>query len=253
MPPSTGASGSLSPWNGLKVPGMELFLQRDVSGHDAVPVHGVARITGSGALLTGRAAFDAARSRSGDDPTTLATLAMLFLDDGGAGGTPWSAITHTKPPEEEALATPPRLVGTTLEYWRSHSMLNSLLRCRLTLGSGEVSCELAGELLHQQQLSADPYKVIEQELAADNTSMWRKAVADLVSIGDDKARKRLIEIALSAYWPEQRIAAVEGLGKLPGPGVVEALQRSRQLDKSPEVSLTAARVLEQLKQGSGTR
>jgi hypothetical protein len=252
MPVSTEASGSLSPWNKVKVPGMELFVQRDVSGYDAVPVHGVARITGSRDVLKGKAAFDAARSRTGDDPTTLAALAMLFLDDqsdGVTGHMPWTAITHTKAPEEEALAAPPRLLGPTLEYWRSHAMLNNLVRCRLTLASGEVTGELAGQLLHEQQLAADPYKLIDQELATNDSNDWRLAVADLMKIGDDKARSRLIDLALNADWPQKRQAAVEALGSLPGPRVMEALQRIQQYDKSEDVSSAAFRALAQLKQG----
>jgi hypothetical protein len=251
MPPPTGGSGSMSPWNELKVPGMELFLQRDAgTAHDAVPLHGAARITGSRDVLTGKAAFDAARSRTGDDPTTLAALAMMFLDQQVAGVTghlPWTATTNKFAADQEALAAPPRLTGTTLEYWRAHAMTADLVHCRAELATGAVNCEIATEAVHAQQLAGDPYKVIEQELASNDVNSWNRAASDLVKIGDDRARKRLIDVALDGYWPQQRQAAVEALGHLPGPGVVDALQRIQDHDKSPDVSAAAYRVLAQLK------
>jgi hypothetical protein len=40
--------------------------------------------------LRGKEAFDAVRARIGNDPIALATLPMLFLDDGVAGRKPWT-------------------------------------------------------------------------------------------------------------------------------------------------------------------
>lgn len=245
-------SGSLSPWNDLDIPGVELFVQRGAGGHDAVPMHGAARVAGSGRVLTGKEAFDAARAHAGADPTVLATLAMLFVDeqtDGVVGHRPWTGRSGTLPADEEAIATPPRLSGHTLEYWRRHAVTDDLVRCRVALDSGKTTCELARGVLHAQQLHADPYKLIDAELASNNTSDQVLGVQDLASIGDDAARQRLIDLALDAYSPRTRAAAAEALGKLPGPGVVEALQRVEKYDKSGEASMAAHRALQQLEAG----
>ncbi len=141
-PPS--GSRSTAPWNELQVPGVELFLETE----QASPYRswGAARIDGASGTLHGKPAFEAVRARAASDPTTLTTLAMLFLDDGVAGRKPWTRPQGgSVPPEEDAIARPPVLSGDTLVYWRAHVQLADLVRCQASLASGEVTCALASQ------------------------------------------------------------------------------------------------------------
>src|SRR5215212_4266284 len=118
-----------SPWNELTLPGVELSVE-----HETSPPHrsrASARVDG-GPKLYGKDAFDATRAKAGADPTALATLAMLFLDEGVAGKKPWTAPVGPQVPDQQAIARPPALSGDTVVYWRSHAQLADLVRCRVT-------------------------------------------------------------------------------------------------------------------------
>src|SRR3954463_4899436 len=111
-------------WNELAIRGVEIILDRS----SAAPFRAWAgaRLDGAGRELRGKAAFDAVRARAGDDPTTLATLAMLFLEDGVAGNKPWIRPDGPQVRDQQAIAGPPALSGDTLVYWRFHEQLADL-------------------------------------------------------------------------------------------------------------------------------
>lgn len=244
MPPF--GSKSTAPWNELQIPGVELSLETE----KAPPYRswGAARIDGSGGLLHGKPAFDAVRARAGGDPTTLATLAMLFLDDGVAGRKPWTRpLGGSVPPDQEAIARPPALSGDTLVYWRAHVQLADLVRCQASLASGEVTCELASQLAQAQRVAGDPAGAARDDLASDNVNIRIRGIQALGHVGDDHAREQLIDLALNAYDPRERSAAVEVLGKTGGTGVAAALGRVLLYDRFDQVREAAATALGELR------
>jgi hypothetical protein len=244
MPPF--GSKSSSSWNELKVPGVELFLETEKAS--PYRTWGAARIDGAGDLLHSKKAFDATRPRVGDDATALATLAMLFLDDGVAGKKPWTKPSGgATPPDQEAIAKPPALSGDTLVYWRDHAQTADLVRCRLSLSSGEVACEIGSKVLQAERVAQDPAGAAMQDLASNNIVVRTRGIEALGKVGDDHAREQLIDIALNAYQPEERRVAVTVLAKVGGTGVVAALSRILLHDKFDEVREAAATALGDLR------
>jgi HEAT repeat protein len=239
MPPF--GSKSSSSWNELSVPGVELLLETE----QASPYRswGAARIDGARADLRGKEAFDAARARAGNDPTALATLAMLFLDDGVAGKKPWTQPGGARSPEQQAIARPPALSGDTLVYWRAHAKLADLVRCRVSLSSGTVTCELGGDVLQAERVAKDPAGTARQDLASSDLQTRTRGIEALGRIGDDHARAQLIELALNAYEREERRVAVTVLAKVGGAGVVATVSRVLLFDRSEEVRQAAATTL----------
>jgi hypothetical protein len=240
MPPF--GSKSSSSWNELKVHGVEIFLETE----KAAPYRswGAARVDGSRDYLRGKQAFDATRARVGNDASALATLAMLFLDDGVAGKKPWTQPSGgSTPPEQEAIAKPPALSGDTLVYWRDHAQAADLVRCRLSLSSGEVACEIGSKVLQAERVTKDPAGAAKQDLASDNIVIRTRGIEALGKVGDDHAREQLIDLALNAYQPEERRVAVTVLARTGGTGVVAALSRVLLYDKSDEVREAAATAL----------
>jgi hypothetical protein len=244
MPPF--GSKSSVPWTELEVPGVELFLETE----KASPYRswGAARVDGSRGLLHGKEAFDATRGRVGDDAIALATLAMLFLEDGVAGKTPWTKPSGgSTPPEQEAIAKPPARSGDTLVYWRDHAQAADLVRCRVALSSGEVACEIGSKVLQDERVAQDPAGAAKQDLASDNIVVRTRGIEALGKVGDDQARAQLIDIALNAYQPEERRVAVTVLGRMGGTGVVAALSRVLLHDRFDEVRGAAATALGDLR------
>jgi hypothetical protein len=239
MPPF--GSNSSSSWNELKVPGVELLLETEKS--PPYRSWGAARVDGS-RVLHGKEAFDATRTRVGNDATALATLAMLFLDAGVAGKKPW---THPSggatPTEQAAIAKPPALSGDTLVYWRDHAQAADLVRCRLSLSSGEVVCEIGSRVLQTERVANDPAGAAKQDLGSDNIVIRTRGIEALGKVGDDHSREQLIDLALNAYQPEERRVAVTVLARTGGTGVVAALSRVLLHDKSDEVREAAATAL----------
>lgn len=243
MPPF--GSKSSSSWNELTVPGVELSLEVE----QASPYRqwGAARVDGSSGSLHGKEAFDAARARVASDPTALATLSMLFLDEGVAGKKPWTQPgTGSRPPDQEAIARPPALSGDTLVYWRAHAQLADLVRCRVSLSSGKLACELGGDVLQAERTAKDPTGAAKQDLASDNVNVRIRGLQALGHVGDAHARDQLIDFALNAYDLRERQAAVEVLGKLGGTGVVAAVSRVLLYDHNAEVRQAAATALREL-------
>lgn len=239
MPPFGPKSSSS--WNELKVPGVELLIETE----KASPYRswGSARVDGS-RVLHGKEAFDATRPRVGDDATALATLAMLFLDDGVAGKKPWTQPSGgSTPPDQEAIAKPPVLSGDTLVYWRDHAQAADLVRCRLSLSSREVACEIGSKVLQSERVAKDPAGAAKQDLASDNIVIRTRGIEALGKVGDDHAREQLIDLALNAYQPEERRVAVTVLAKTGGTGVVAAVRRVLLYDKFDEVREAAATAL----------
>jgi len=244
MPPF--GSKSSAPWNELKVPGVELVLETEQSS--PYRSWGAARIDGSRDLLHGKEAFKAVRGRVGDDATALATLAMLFLDEAVAGRKPWTKPSGgATPPDQEAIARPPALSGDTLVYWRAHVQTADLVRCRLTLGTGEVSCEIGSKVLQSERVAKDPAGAAKEDLASDNLETRKRGIEALGKVGDDRAREQLIDLALNAYQPEERRVAVTVLARVGGAGAVAALGRVLLYDKFDEVREAAATALGDLR------
>jgi len=244
MPPF--GSKSSSPWTELAVPGVELFLETE----KASPYRswGAARVDGARDLLHSKKAFDATRARVAGDATAIATLAMLFLDDGVAGRKPWTKpIGGARPPEQEAIARPPALTGDTLVYWREHAQTADLVRCRLSVPSGEIACEIGSKVLQAERVAQDPAGAARADLASDNIVVRTRGIEALGKVGDDRSREQLIEIALNAYQPEERRVAVTVLARVGGAGVVAALGRVLLHDKFDEVREAAATALGDLR------
>ena len=243
MPPFGSKS---STWNELSVPGTELFVERDSS--PPYRSSGSARIDGR--TLRGKEAFDATRSRVGD-ATALATLAMLFIDDGVAGKKPWTRPDGPQVPDQQAIARPPAVSGDNLVYWRFHVQTADLVRCRASLSRGEVSCEMGGDVLQAERVAKDPAGTAKQDLASDNPYVRARGIQALGHVGDAASRNQLIDLALNAYSPLDRRTAVETLGKLGGPGVVDAISRILLADKGDEVRQAAATALGELRDPAG--
>lgn len=242
-------SKSSSPWNELSIPGVELYVEHeDASPHRS---RGSARVDGASGKLYGKEAFDAVRAKAGSDPTTLAALAMLLLDEGVAGKKPWTAPGGARSPEQQAIAKPPALSGDTLVYWRAHAELADLVRCTVTLSSGKVACELGGDVLSAERIGKSPADAAKQYLASDNVNERIRGIEALGKVGDDRAREQLIDMALNKHDPRERSAAVTVLGKLGGAGVTAALGRVLLYDQYPEVRQAAATALGELRDPAG--
>jgi hypothetical protein len=242
-------SKSSTPWNELSIPGVELYVEHE----DAAPhrSRGSARVDGASARLYGKEAFDAARAKAGDDPTTLATLAMLLLDEDVAGKKPWMAPGGARPPEQQAIARPPARSGDTLVYWREHAQLADLVRCKVTLSTGKLACELGGDVLQAERVGANPADAAKQYLASDNVNDRLRGIEALGKVGDDRAREQLIDMALNKYDWRERQAAVTVLGKLGGAGVTATVSRVLLYDQYPEVRQAAATALGELRDPAG--
>jgi len=234
-----------SRWNELTVPGVELFIERETAAPHRG--QGAARVDGARGYLHGKDAFDVARARVGNDPTALATLAMLFLDDDVAGKKPWTQPQGPRVPEQQAIAKPPALSGDSLVYWRSHEQAADLVRCRVSLSTGTVAWELGGDVLQAERVTKDPAAAAKQYLASTNFADRTRGIQALGEVGDDRAREQLIELALNANDLRERRAAVKVLGKTLGAGVVTAVSRALLYDKSDEVRQAAATALGQLR------
>jgi hypothetical protein len=244
MPPF--GSKSSKPWSELTVRGVELFLETEKSS--PYRSWGAARIDGARDLLHGKEAFAATRDRAGGDATALATLAMLFLEDGVAGMLPWTKpLGGARPPEQEAIAKPPALSGDTLVYWRAHGQTADLVRCRLSISSGELECEIGSKVLQAARTAQDPGGAAKEDLASDNLTVRLRGIEALGKVGDDRSREQLIELALNAYQPEERRVAVTVLAKVGGAGVVAALGRVLLHDKLDAVREAAATALGDLR------
>lgn len=247
MPPF--GSRTSSPWNELKVPGVEFFLETDKS--PPYRSWGAARVDGS-SLLHGREAFDATRTRVGTDATALATLSMLFIDDGVAGRKPWTQPTGgATPPDQEAIARPPALSGDLLVYWRDHVQTADLVRCKLTLSSADIACEIGTTILQGERVARDPAGAARQDLASDNITVRLRGIEALGKVGDDRSREQLIDIALNAHQPEERRVAVTVLARVGGNGVVAAVSRVLLYDRFDEVREAAATTLGDLGDPAG--
>jgi hypothetical protein len=248
MPPFGSKSSS---WNELKVPGVELLLETEKSApYRSI---GAARIDGASGVLRGKDAFDATRTRVGGDATALATLAMLFIDDGVAGRKPWTQPSGggSTSQDQEAIARPPAVTGDSLVYWRLHVQLADLVRCTVSLAGGTVRCESGRDLVATDRVAKDPAGAAKQDLASDNIEVRIDGIRALGKVGDDHARQQLIEIALNAYQPRERSAAVEVLARIGGAGVVDALGRALLHDKFDEVREAAATALGDLRDPAG--
>jgi hypothetical protein len=236
-------------WNELSVPGVELYL--DVESGPPHRSAGGARVDGASRMLRGKEAFDATRARVGGDATAIATLAMLFLDEGVAGKKPWMQPGGTRPPEQQAVAKPPALSGDTLVYWRAHAQLADLVRCRVSLASGNIACELGGDVVQAERVGKDPAGTAKEQLASSDVFVRIRGIEALGAVGDDGARAQLIDLALNAHDARERAAAVRVVGKIGGAGVVAALSRVLLYDRFEEVRQAAAVALGDLRDPAG--
>jgi HEAT repeat protein len=171
---------------------------------------------------------------------------MLVLDDGVAGKKPWTQPGGARPPEQQAIAKPPALSGDTLVYWRAHAQLADLVRCRVALSNGTVTCELGSDVVQAERVGKDPAAAAKDDLASPDLQTRTRGIEALGRVGDDHARAQLIDLALNAYEREERRVAVTVLAKVGGAGVVAAVSRVLLFDKSEEVRQAAATTLGQL-------
>ena len=132
-------------------------------------------------------------------------------------------------------------------YWRFHAQAAGLVRCRLSMSSGDLDCQLGGDVLQAERIATDPAAAARQYLASDNIGDRTRGIQALGEVGDDHARDQLIDIALDAKQPQARRTAVKVLGKIRGPGVVAAVSRVLLYDRFDEVRQAAATALGQLR------
>ena len=245
--PPTPPSPTAQVWTGLTIPGVDLFIDRGTTA--PYRAHASARVDGK--LLTDKAAFDATRTRVNNDPVALATLSMLFLDGYNAGKLPWTKPTGQNVPNQQAIAQPPTLSGDTLVYWRQHEQLADLVRCTLTLSTGQVACQLGGELVQAARVAKDPDAVAAQALASDDIEVRIDGIVALGASKSPQAHDRLIDIALNAQQPRERGVAVETLGKVGGRDACSTISRALLFDRFPEVRQAAAIALGELRDPAG--
>lgn len=246
--PPSGAEPSR--WDGAEqIPGLEIYIVRD----DSPRTWGAAREVGANTYMTGKSAFDAARARVKDpSPAFLAELAMLFLDDQVAGQKPWTGPgASARAPEEQAAAEPPAVRDGVLEYWRFHAQLAGMVRCRVQLDAGAVSCELATKILRERALADDPMAVIEAELAADDIPQRTRAIEQLAAMGTPESRERLHALALNQAHYRVREAAVNAIASLRNRASTATLSRILLYDGHAEVRRAAAIALGQLGDPAG--
>ena len=236
-------------WNELASSGVEISL--DSANASPSRSWGVARLDGSSRELRGKVAFDAVRGRAGNDPTVLATLSMLFLDDGVSNLKPWTKVDGTRSAEQQAVAKPPAVSGDTLTYWRFHERLADMVRCQLQLSSGQITCQLGGDVVQSERIAGDPAAAAKQYLASPEAGDHLRGIEALGRVKDDHAREQLIDFALNAYNPQERRAAVQVLGTTGGTGVVAALSRVLLYDKDSNVRGAAAAALGKLRDPAG--
>jgi len=117
----------------------------------------------------------------------------------------------------------------------------------LTLGTGEVSCEIGSKVLQSERVAKDPAGAAKEDLASDNLETRKRGIEALGKVGDDRAREQLIDLALNAYQPEERRVAVTVLARVGGAGAVAALGRVLLYDKFDEVREAAATALGDLR------
>jgi len=172
---------------------------------------------------------------------------MLFLDEGVAGKKPWTQPGGGRPPDQQATARPPAVSGDALVYWRAHAQLADLVRCRVSLSSGEVACQLGGDVLQAERVAADPAAAARDYLSSTDVETRTRGIEALGQVGDERARKQLIDLALNAYDPRERKAAAAVLGRTAGAGVVDALARVLLHDRYDEVRQVAATALGELR------
>lgn len=230
--PMTAPAGA-SAWTQVTVPGVDLFVATDAK--PPYRAHGIARVDGK--ERRGADAWAATRTRT-KDPSALATLAMMFLDDSTAGRTPWVSGGGSAPPEEQALAKPPAVSGDTLVYWRPHVQLANLVRCTVTMSTGAIKCELGSDVVAASR-AANP-DAARADLASSDVNIRIRGIRALASNKDAAVRSKLIELALNAVDYRERQAAVESLAKIGGDGVVIVLSRILLFDQYAEVREAAA-------------
>lgn len=181
----------------------------------------------------------------------LATLAMLFLDDGVAGRSPWTEPSDANPVDEQAIAKPPVLEGDTLTYWRLHKQTANLVRIRVSLASGTRTYEEGGALVQAERAARSGVGAAKDDLASSNVDYRIHGIGTLGMVGNDEARAKLIDLALNDEQPRARAAAVRELGKLGKADTVAALSRVLLYDQFTEVRETAAQTLGQIGDPAG--
>lgn len=230
-PPTAGAA---TPVTTLTIPGVELSL---LPGEPWPK--GQAKVDGR--RLTGGDAFRAILPKlQGADATTLATLVMLFLDPGGAGQAPWTKREGERALDEQAIATPPALVGDTLTYWRFHHELAGMLRCEASLSQASVTCTLGTDVL---RTCGDPLESAQKDLAAGDVYVQMNAVNTLVDAASPAAMAQLVELARGTADARVRVRAVEGLAQAKPEGVRDVLVTLLQTDPYGSVRAAAATAL----------
>ncbi len=215
---------NLKAYREIKVPGVELFYIPDQRNSVGVLREG-------GDELRGKEAFHRVKAISAAaDPSSLAHLAMLFLDDNVAGSGPWFKDDTAVPAEELALAKEPSISKGVLEYWRRHEQTAGLVRCRVALESATIECKAGAQIAYGKNMATDPMVTIDRDLARGDISSIRRGVVELDKLGTAEAVARLTAIALNHKMPRARSAATKALATAKGDGVTKTLARILLLD-----------------------
>ena len=141
----TGNDVIVTPWDGPKLAGFDLFFVRTKSRSDE-PATGSGMVVNAGKILSGPDAMRAVIATGSQDAHTLAVYASYLLQEAALPLVDGAGVTVV--PAEKALIKPPSLVGTTLEFWTYQPPISAqrLLHTRLDLGSRAIASTPAERL-----------------------------------------------------------------------------------------------------------
>jgi hypothetical protein len=221
-----GAGATVSPYEDVSVPGMELFSVRPappegVVMHDYTPPRRGVAVQRGGAILEGKAAMQAAMDAGVSAPEDTARLSLLFLHDGG------DLVTGGDG------AAPPGFQGRLfVYYWRTSDMARRLMKSQLDLGALTVTTEPGVP-------RPDPVEEARATLASGSQIVWRTAIGQLKALcADPRALALLLETARTHADAPTRAGAAEAAGACKSPDAIAPL--AQLLEKDPVEPVRAA-------------
>lgn len=224
-----GPGATVSPYEDVSVPGMELFSVRPappagVVMHDYTPPRrGVAAQRGGATIIEGKAAMQAAMDAGVSEPADIARLSLLFLHDGG------ELVTGGEG------AAPPGFQGRLfVYYWRTSDMARQLMRSQLDLGALTVTTEPGVP-------RPDPVEQARAILASGSQTVWRTAIGQLETLcADARALALLLETARTHADAPTRAGAAEAAGTCKSPDAIAPLAQILESDPAEPVRAAAA-------------
>lgn len=221
------------------IPGIELLRV------DTVPeATGAACEVATGRLLQGQEGFRRAASLVGDDPTALALLSSMLLEEPGVAG----RTVHTDPVTAgggDTAPSPPIIDGRRLIYWRVDKTLDNDVRVTVDLDTLTVDTALDTTIAADAAAPTDPIERARLELQDADLSQRLAGVARLDGLQSSAADQLLVQVLLEdEHWQVRKeVARRLGQRQPPPAGAIDALCRSLLLDGTAEVRGQAATAL----------